>query len=734
MLYFIPAWYQPNTWSEKEQYWYSRRTHTEFDDTVKQIQLFHRNGSVPYKILLLSYTPNFRHFLHRQSVYHAPYWSVFDCIQEVTRKKTVVFSYHNLDWPRDVEFVYSAFAIIAYIHDVKFAEIAFGEDGNPIEVSMFEHGKLARVNTYDDRGFVSRTAIYDNGELVYTDYLTPEGMIKLRVYASTGYVEVNQACNTYNVFDGTSYIKMPFKQEGYDNMGLLIKEVFEEHVARSHAEDVFCIAAHEQNIFATENIMAGRKYMLSFYGDRLDFDLLRDHQRIISNSSYVITDSEGTTTALNDALDQELNNVIDITPYDSRTDFGISEQLKVQKILVPMDGIEDAQFDEVIVALANYLTKNENARIHLFTREAAFTLPKLLLDKTAKALHKAGFNPDWAAEEEKTAEENKLDEEETEQVPKLFFVEQCVDELSVSRCIREQRIVLDMRENPDLYLQINCISTAIPQLVRRETQYIKNMANGLIINSMDEIPFALEYFLDDLTNWNRAKVFSYELAQKYTTRKLLQRWAKVMESIVPGGGEAKDPSNVLVDSYINKPAADGEAQVTTDMSWRIFWTDFVSDTYLYGSEIRFVNKNNVEFQNRLMPPGTIIKEWYSKTNYQAKRIEPALPIIDGESKYRIKINLDTPDDGTCLVRLVFYDRYEREAGDITIRDKEQDFTCPLKTYSYRLQLVNGGMTKLIFHSIIIEEIEDEKKDEEKVEHAKFHFGKNKKRAAKGKRA
>ena len=96
MLYFIPAWYQKNEWKELEQSWHTRRMHTEFDDTVKQVQMFHRSGMRDFKILLLSHTPNFRHFLHRQGVYHAPYWSAFDAIQEVRRKKAAVFSFHNL--------------------------------------------------------------------------------------------------------------------------------------------------------------------------------------------------------------------------------------------------------------------------------------------------------------------------------------------------------------------------------------------------------------------------------------------------------------------------------------------------------------------------------------------------------------------------------------------------------------------------------------------------------------
>ena len=69
MMYFVPSWYHGNEYKENEQYFYVRRAVTEFDDSVKQIQMFNRNDIMDYKILNLSYSPNFRHFLHRQSVF-----------------------------------------------------------------------------------------------------------------------------------------------------------------------------------------------------------------------------------------------------------------------------------------------------------------------------------------------------------------------------------------------------------------------------------------------------------------------------------------------------------------------------------------------------------------------------------------------------------------------------------------------------------------------------------------
>ena len=148
--------------------------------------------------------------------------------------------------------------------------------------------------------------------------------------------------------------------------------------------------------------------------------------------------------------------------------------------------------------------------------------------------------------------------------------------------------------------------------------------------------------------------------------------------------------------------------------WNVFWNEYASDTYMYGSKLIFHKKDDVEFQNLLMPPGTVIKQWYSKTNFQMQRIEPTLPIIDGEGEYQIILNIDTEENESCLGRLVFYDKYEVEVGNITLRDKVTNFRCPLKTYSYRLQLINGGVTNFHFHSVVIQEVINETEEKGKT--------------------
>jgi accessory secretory protein Asp3 len=144
--------------------------------------------------------------------------------------------------------------------------------------------------------------------------------------------------------------------------------------------------------------------------------------------------------------------------------------------------------------------------------------------------------------------------------------------------------------------------------------------------------------------------------------------------------------------------------------WTVYWNEYASDTYLFGSQITFHQKDDVEFRNLLMPPGTIIKQWYSKTNFQMQKIEPTLPIIDGESEYQITLNIDTEEHECCLARLIFYERYGGEVGTLVLRDKVTTFRCPLRTYSYALQLINGGVTKLHFHSVVIQEVINETKE------------------------
>lgn len=530
MLYFIPSWYQENSWSENEQKWYIRRLHTEFDDTVKQIQLFHRSGAYPYKILLLSFAPNFRHYLHRQSVYHAPYWSVFDAIQEVDKRKTVLLSFHNMNWPENTEFIYNEFIVIAMVEGKKYASIEFGEDGNPIQIDMYKEDVIQRRNIYDDRGFVSSTIVYDKGQPVYQDYLMETGISKMRHYMSDGHVEINDKYPEYLLSQEGNGNRRVFAKRRYESLEEVLEEVFFAFLSYTNQEDIFCIAMHKRHSGLLYRTLKNRKTVLSFFGDRFAVEKEEELLERIKESGYLITDSREQSLKLMRHLGMDYERIMDITPYDTRADFGISQQLDVLKILVPVDDLTPNMFTQLIGVLGAYVRENDKVMVHLFSRQSNYDLEKTLMHQTRKALRLYGIDPDYADERKENAySENTLDE--MDEVKVRFFVEQCVDELSVSKCIREQRILVDMRNIPELYLQISALSVAIPQLVRTKTQFVEEGENGFVIKRVQDLPEYLDFYLFSMSNWNDAKVCSYELGKKYTTRVLLDKWKEVIETV-----------------------------------------------------------------------------------------------------------------------------------------------------------------------------------------------------------
>lgn len=157
--------------------------------------------------------------------------------------------------------------------------------------------------------------------------------------------------------------------------------------------------------------------------------------------------------------------------------------------------------------------------------------------------------------------------------------------------------------------------------------------------------------------------------------------------------------------------------------WKIYWNDYMVDAYVYGNEVSFKPGNEVEIHNNLIPAGTVLKTWYSKTNFQSQKIEPSLPIIDGEGSYSLTLDVETDVTDGVLLKLLFFDRYDIQIGQMIIRDKETEFRCPLATYSYCMQLVLAGARHVIFRNVVIQELENEPADDVKQTESNTEEGK-----------
>lgn len=138
----------------------------------------------------------------------------------------------------------------------------------------------------------------------------------------------------------------------------------------------------------------------------------------------------------------------------------------------------------------------------------------------------------------------------------------------------------------------------------------------------------------------------------------------------------------------------------------IYWNNFTTNSYLYGSIIKFKSKDYVHFKNLRMPSGKDINEWTSQTNHQSHKYIPQLPVLKKGKLYKIYINADTVPKNSIYLRILFYDRYEKIISETVIRSNEDIFTYPEDTYSYKIQVMNAGCSELIFHYLELTECVD----------------------------
>ena len=158
------------------------------------------------------------------------------------------------------------------------------------------------------------------------------------------------------------------------------------------------------------------------------------------------------------------------------------------------------------------------ARVHLFTRNAAWGYEDRIRNKLEEILTDAGFDREWVSD----------DTQEDRKEEKRFYIDVCVDERTISKCINEQRVILDLRKTTDVYVFVTAISKGVPRISMSMDEYLVHLKNGYVLHDYLQIKEALSYYLDNFENWNAALVACYEIGQKYTTEVLLQSWRKVL--------------------------------------------------------------------------------------------------------------------------------------------------------------------------------------------------------------
>ena len=227
----------------------------------------------------------------------------------------------------------------------------------------------------------------------------------------------------------------------------------------------------------------------------------------------------------NNSIDMKMSR---ITPFDTEKIPNISSQLYDVHIGFWIDNLSRDVVEPVIDQLYSYIKNKENYRVTILMKDITSKTPKWLSDivKEKNELYN---------EEQRTLSEEMADvlEEEMEFI-KIIKIESVLFEEDLIRAMSQLRVVIDLGDEPDLYLQISAISAGVPQINMIETDYVTSNVNGLIIPSSSNMIQALDYFLLSLKNWNYSYASSIKLVDEFSSTKIIREVDRLIKGELYG--------------------------------------------------------------------------------------------------------------------------------------------------------------------------------------------------------
>ncbi|WP_349515867.1 accessory Sec system protein Asp1 [Leuconostoc suionicum] len=527
MFYFVPYWGKINA-------------STAFDDTVNQIRMF-ETVQEDTQTIILDYSPQMRCFLHQQSLSSDKYWSIFDEIQSVKNVRNKILDFTDFSWPKEAEFVYTPFRINIVIDQKLYASISFGIEGQLSEINYFDNEKIEKKLIFDDRGFVSSIIYFKNGEKDYQDYLDLTGIWQIRIKYLTNSESVIVNAQVNNGFEKESYV----------NLSELIQELLTKHFEQENGlkNSVLVIAANTKYNQLLLNLkQRPQKIVLSFFKDRYSYQ--NSQQRLLNEISVVDLAVVDTQEQMEDIkkliVSSEMyvaeNKLQHLSPYDTRFQLGNSQQHKELKIFLPIQPSSYNNLEYVLNTIINCMIKNKLIYLDIVCAEQQ-NIKKLeyhVVEALAKYFHLDYHVVLKCVQIDDESGENKIDQyignddniiDQQRTIIELYRrinVIQTQTEIDIIQAFESARLIIDINQIPNVYIQIAGISAGIPQINLTKSPYIINKKNGLIIQDLSELDEAIEYYLNGLRHWNESLVYSVKQISQYTNGAIVKQWKCVL--------------------------------------------------------------------------------------------------------------------------------------------------------------------------------------------------------------
>ncbi|ADG40144.1 MULTISPECIES: accessory Sec system protein Asp1 [Leuconostoc] len=470
----------------------------EFNDAVHQAQLFLSKGQ-QVELILVDYLPQLREILSQKRIESAVTWSVYDLFQRITLKDEKPVALSDFSWPAGARFIRMNDRIDVWVKNTHFAIVWLQQ--SPLmrfdRVDLLTDDVRRQQLVIDDRGFISCvTTFNDDNEPIRRDYLTPSGSVAVQEDCVSGVVTTQQTWTPQTTFT---------------NMSDLVAAGLAHHLKAVPQTDNLIVSQSQMTTFLIHKVTPKQPIILSYQTERTDSQLKK---RDILQSTGTIDFSVADTPEQCEKIGAQSENQADlaiIPPYIvTERPNNVSAQ-PIATIYWFAHHISVTDFEVVSALLADY----PNVLVLIETTQSHEPF-----DDMIKAASKTAANAHGIVN---------INSQLAYTTRFQFIAPQ--NEAQKMQYMANSRVLLDLGETPDQYLQTQAIANAVPQINRIQTDYLQPNRNGKLITESSELRDALNFYVND-THWaSVVKESSHDIAAEYNDDMVWIKWQQIFNKI-----------------------------------------------------------------------------------------------------------------------------------------------------------------------------------------------------------
>ncbi|QEA59839.1 accessory Sec system protein Asp1 [Leuconostoc koreense] len=464
----------------------------QFNDSIHQAQLFLEQGQ-KVTFILCNYLPKLRGILSNKNIDKVSVWSAFDVLQHIDLSAPRPVALNDFTWPDYAQFMTLADRILVNVSGRHYATI-WRNQLSFDHIDLFTNDMMTQQLIIDDRGFVSKVIVFDEGNKIRTDYLTPSGDIALQEDELTGLVTTQQLWT---------------EQTQFSNMTVLIRKLVSDYLDKIPDDENIIISPSPTTDELFENIIVRQPIIVSVQNQHVELG-----KKLEKISDFIVTDNERHRQQVI-AFDGEKKEVAIVPPY--ATDMMANEQphSPLISLFISAHNLSVAQQTIVIAALINIINAYDTTTVIFETSDKTSAMQKQIHEASLKAKNEHGL----------------IDQDSQMAFKSRFHFLEPQNEEQLVRYMKNTRILIDLDNEPNQFLQTLAINFAIPQINNTETVYLKHDKNGKVLADFVELDQAISFFLDNKKHFEIAREASADIQAKYTGEMLWIKWQQVFNKI-----------------------------------------------------------------------------------------------------------------------------------------------------------------------------------------------------------